>query len=181
MIRVLIADDHTLVRQGFALLLRQSPLIDVVATASDGREAVQQALATRPDIILLDVSMPNLNGLDALSQLTSELPSARVIMLSMHSVREYLDPARQLGARGYLLKDDADTDLVAAVLAVARGETAFSPAPNPSPAAPRPILTTPSPPASAKFSNSSSKATPASKSPPSSTSAKKRSMPTARK
>jgi DNA-binding NarL/FixJ family response regulator len=120
--RVLIADDHGIVRSGIRLLLERQPGIDVVAEAADGVEAVEQALASRPDLVLLDVGMPRMTGLQAAREIRSHLPEARVLMLSMHDDEHYLFEALKAGASGYVLKREADQDLVGAVRAVARGE-----------------------------------------------------------
>ena len=120
--RVLIADDHGIVRSGIRLLLERQPGIDVVAEAADGVEAVEKALAARPDLVLLDVGMPRMTGLQAAREIRSHLPEARVLMLSMHDDEHYLFEALKAGASGYVLKREADQDLVGAVRAVARGE-----------------------------------------------------------
>lgn len=121
-VRILIADDHGIVRSGIKLLLDRQPGIDVVAEASDGVEAVEQALAVRPDLCILDVGMPRMTGLQAAREIRRHLPEARVLMLSMHDDEHYLFEALKAGASGYVLKREADQDLVGAVRAVGRGE-----------------------------------------------------------
>jgi DNA-binding NarL/FixJ family response regulator len=120
--RLLIADDHGIVRAGIRLLLERQPDIEVVAEASDGVEAVEQALATRPTLAILDVSMPRMTGLQAAREIRAQLPDTRVLMLSMHDDEHYLFEALKAGASGYVLKREADQDLVGAVRAVGRGE-----------------------------------------------------------
>ena len=120
--RLLIADDHGIVRGGLRLLLDRQPDMEVVAEAGDGVEAVQLALRERPDICVLDVSMPRMTGLQATVEIKSHAPEIAVLVLSMYDDERYLFEALQAGAAGYVLKREADTALVAAVRAVARGE-----------------------------------------------------------
>ena len=127
-IRILLGDDHTLLRQGLRKILEEQHDWEVVAEASDGRGAVRQALATQPDVVILDIGMPLLNGIEATRQIVRRLPNIRVLILSMHFDEAYIIQALQAGARGYLLKDSADTDLIRAVTAVAGGKSFFSPA-----------------------------------------------------
>jgi DNA-binding NarL/FixJ family response regulator len=126
--RVLLADDHTLVRAGIRALLQTLPDVEIVAEASDGREAVEQALATHPDVALLDISMPSLNGLAAAERLAAEAPRTRVVILSMHGDPGHVAQALRAGVSGYLLKDAAVEELPLLLRAVARGETYLSPA-----------------------------------------------------
>ena len=126
--RILIGDDHTLVRHGLCKLLEARSDWEVVGQAGDGREAVASALALQPDVVLLDVGMPLLNGIDAAQQIVRKLPGTRVLMLSMHSDEAYVTRALQAGASGYLLKDAAGQELIKAVAAVAAGQSYFSPA-----------------------------------------------------
>jgi DNA-binding NarL/FixJ family response regulator len=128
MIRVLIADDHGVVRKGLRFLLSQDPDIEVVGEAEDGREAVRLAGETDPHVVILDIAMPQLNGLDAAAQISKHHPRTGVILLSMHSDEEFVVRALTAGAKGYLLKDSAEPDIVRAVHAVAIGKTFFSPA-----------------------------------------------------
>jgi len=127
-LRLLIGDDHTLVRQGLRKILEDDGRWAIVAEVGDGREAVAQALALRPDVAIVDVGMPLLNGIDAAQQITRKVPETRVLMLSMHSDEAYVTRALQAGASGYLLKDSADQDLLKAVETVAAGQSFFSPA-----------------------------------------------------
>ncbi len=128
MIRILIADDHGVMRRGLRLQLEQHEGIEVAGEAADGREAVRLAEELRPDLVIMDIGMPNLNGIEATAQIVKRNPEAGVIILSMHSDEEYLLRALSAGARGYLLKESADTDLLRAVEAVARRKSFFSPA-----------------------------------------------------
>src|SRR6476646_1223033 len=121
--RILVADDHGIVRSGIKLLLERQADLQVVAEASDGVEAVEQALATHPDLCILDVGMPRKTGLQAAREIRSFLSETRVLILSMHDDERYLFEALKAGASGYVLKREADQDLVAAVRAVQRGES----------------------------------------------------------
>lgn len=127
-VRILLADDHTLMRQGLRKILESRKDWDVVAEASDGRDAVQQTAATHPNVAILDIGMPLLNGIEATRQIVRRFPTVRVLILSMHSAEEYIVQALKAGAAGYLLKDAADTDLIRGVAAVASGKSFFSPA-----------------------------------------------------
>ena len=122
MMRLLIADDHGIVRGGLRLLLDGQPDMEVVAEACDGVEAVELALRVRPDLCVLDVSMPRMTGLQATVEIRSHAPDIAVLVLSMYDDERYLFEALQAGAAGYVLKREADTVLVEAVRAVARGE-----------------------------------------------------------
>jgi DNA-binding NarL/FixJ family response regulator len=127
-IRVVLADDHALVRAGFRALLEQLSDVTVVADAGDGREALRLVGEHRPDVLLTDISMPGLNGLELVGRIRRDYPGVRVLILSMHGSEEYVLQALRSGAAGYLLKDAATTELEVAVKAVARGETYLSPA-----------------------------------------------------
>ena len=127
-IRIVLGDDHTLVRQGLRKILEDQPDWEVVAEASDGREAVRQTLAMQPDVVVLDIGMPLLNGIEATRQIVRRFANSNVLILSMHAEEAYITRAMKAGARGYILKDSADTDLIRAVLAVAAGKAFFSPA-----------------------------------------------------
>ena len=127
-LRILIGDDHTLMRQGLRKILEEHADWDVIAEAGDGRQAVKDALALQPEIAILDIGMPLLNGIDATRQIVRRLPGIGVLILSMHGDEAYITQALQAGAKGYLLKDSADTDLLRAVEAVAAGKSFFSPA-----------------------------------------------------
>jgi two-component system, NarL family, response regulator NreC len=127
-LRILLADDHTIVRQGIRKILEAQADWEVVAEAGDGREAVRRALELKPDIAVLDIGMPLLNGIEATSQIVRRAPQTRVIILSMHPNEAYITRALQAGARGYLLKDSAGDDLIRAVTLVDEGKSFFSPA-----------------------------------------------------
>jgi RNA polymerase sigma factor (sigma-70 family) len=127
-IRVLIADDHGIVRKGLRLQLEQNPAFEVVGEATEGREAVRMAEELLPDVVIMDIAMPNLNGIQATAQLVKKNPNIGVIMLSMYSDETYLTRTLAVGARGYLLKENADVDLENAVRSVAQGKPFFSPA-----------------------------------------------------
>lgn len=127
LIRILLADDHAVVRRGFRLILDGQPGLQVVGEACNGREAVQLATALDPDIVILDVSMPDLNGIEAARRIVEEVPRTRVLALSMHRDGVYVREMLRAGARGYLLKDADDEALIDAVQAVARGDAYISP------------------------------------------------------
>ena len=126
-IRILLADDHTVMRRGLRLLLESQPEFTVVAEAADGRQAVQQAEATEPDVAVVDIAMPNLSGIEAAERITSAYPNTAIVILSMHSDEGYVLRALKVGAKGYLLKDSAESDLIEAIKAVHEGKTFFSP------------------------------------------------------
>jgi len=126
-IRVLLADDHGVVRKGLRFLLERQPDMEIVGEAADGREAVRLAEAANPDIVIMDIAMPLLNGIDATAQIVKRNPAIAVIILSVHSDEDYLLSSLNAGAKGYLLKDSAEVDLVRAIEAVRRGTPFFSP------------------------------------------------------
>lgn len=128
LIRVLLVEDHTLVRVGFRTLVDQLSGLKVVAEAADGRDALALVARYRPDVVLMDVQMPGLNGLEAAARIAKEFPSVRVLMLSMHANEEYVLQALRVGAAGYLLKGVDLLELDLAIRAVARGETYLTPA-----------------------------------------------------
>jgi DNA-binding NarL/FixJ family response regulator len=128
MMRILLADDHTLVRQGLRRILEEQPDWQVVAETGNGRDAVRLAAELHPDVVVLDIGMPQLNGIEAARQVSRRLPSARVLILSMHADEVHIRKAVEAGASGYLVKDSADSELVKAVTAVAQGASYFSPA-----------------------------------------------------
>jgi two-component system response regulator NreC len=127
-VRILLADDHTVVRQGLRKVLEERPDWEVVAEAGDGREAVRLAEQHKPDVAILDVAMPLLNGIEATRQIARRVPGTRMLVLSMHADEAYVTQILQAGATGYLLKDSADVDLLQAVSEVAQGRSFFSPA-----------------------------------------------------
>lgn len=127
-IRVLLAEDHTIVRKGIRSLLDEEQDIEVVGEAEDGRAAVAQAEALLPDIVVMDHTMPLLNGLEATRQVRKLLPETRVLILTMHTNEEYVFQFLQAGAAGYLVKQTAPTDLIAAIRAVHGGDSFLSPA-----------------------------------------------------
>jgi two-component system response regulator NreC len=127
-IRILLADDHTILRQGLKLILSSQPDLEVVGEAANGHEVVQLAQELRPDIVLLDVAMPELNGIDATRRMMETNPRLRILVLSMHKEAVYVREILRAGARGYLLKDVIDSELLNAVRSVARGDGYVSPA-----------------------------------------------------
>ena len=127
-LRILIADDHTLVRQGLRKILEAQTGWEVIAEAGDGREAIKKALDLQPDIVILDIAMPRLNGVDAVQQIVRRAPNIRVLVLTMYVDEAYVNRTVRAGALGYLLKDSADVDLIRAVTAVSNGKSFFSPA-----------------------------------------------------
>ena len=125
-IRILVVDDHGIVRRGISLQLMQVEHFQLVGEASDGREAISAAETLKPDVVIMDITMPNLNGIDAAAQILKRAPHVGVILLSMHSDESYLARSLAAGAKGYLAKDTADVDIVRAVEAVAQGKPYFS-------------------------------------------------------
>lgn len=153
-IRILIADDHTLVRSGLKLILSAQADFELVGEAADGEETVARARELQPDVLLLDIGMPGMNGVEAARAIRNELPGVRIIVLTMYDDEAYLQQFLQLGAAGYVMKQAADAELVAAIRAVQRGETFVHPSltrhlidlylkqsqPPPAPERPRPDL-----------------------------------------
>jgi len=127
-VRILLADDHTILRKGLRLLLERESDFGVVAEASNGREAVDAVNRDAPDVVIMDIAMPLLNGIEATKRISAEHPKSAVIILSVHSDEAYILRALKAGARGYLLKDSAENDLIQAVRVVAAGKAYFSPA-----------------------------------------------------
>lgn len=128
MIRIILADDHVVMRNGLRLLLERQPNLEVLAEAADGREAVAICEKLRPDVLVLDIAMPNLNGIEAARQVAAKLPNTAIVILSMHADESYVLRALKAGARAYLLKDSAEADLINAIRAVNEGKAFFSPA-----------------------------------------------------
>jgi DNA-binding NarL/FixJ family response regulator len=126
-IRILLADDHNVMRAGLKLLLERHPGFKVVSEASDGNQAVENALATKPNIVVLDIAMPKLSGIEAAQRINAQLPHTGIIILSMHSDEGYVLRALKAGARGYLLKDSAENDLIEAIKFLSEGKAFFSP------------------------------------------------------
>ncbi len=127
-IRILLADDHTVMRSGLRLLLERQPNLTVVGEAADGREAVALAAAQVPDVVVMDIAMPHLNGVEAARQIVANNPHIAVAILSMHSDESYVIRSLKAGARAYLLKDSAEADLIEAIHAIRAGKSFFSPA-----------------------------------------------------
>jgi DNA-binding NarL/FixJ family response regulator len=127
-VRILVADDHALIRRGVRLVLEEDPQLLVVAEASDGMEAVELARASDVDLVILDVAMPKLTGLQAAREITRRDPSARILMLSMYDSERYFLESLRVGASGYVLKSTVDRDLLQAVHAVIQGEPFVYPA-----------------------------------------------------
>jgi DNA-binding NarL/FixJ family response regulator len=127
-VRILLADDHTVMRNGLRLLLERQPHLQVVGEAADGRQAVALSESAKPDVVIMDIAMPNLNGIEAARQIVNRNPRTAIAILSMHSDESYVIRALKAGARAYLLKDSAEADLLAAVRALTEGKSFFSPA-----------------------------------------------------
>jgi two-component system, NarL family, response regulator NreC len=126
-IRVLLADDHTILRAGLRMMLNVQPDIEVVGEASDGRQALNEALLLKPDVVLMDITMPEMNGIEATRQIKRALDSTRVLILTMHENEEYLFQVLRAGASGYILKEAADTELISAIRIVYSGRFYMSP------------------------------------------------------
>jgi two-component system, NarL family, response regulator NreC len=127
-VRIILADDHKIVRDGLKALLANQPGMNVIAEAANGRETVRLARDLSPDLVIMDIGMPDLNGVDATRQISSELPDVKIIALSMHSDRRFVVQMFKAGASGYLLKDCAFEELTRAVGAVLKNQTYLSPA-----------------------------------------------------
>jgi len=126
--KVLLADDHTIVREGLLSLLHEQQDIVVVGAAENGQEAVEKARRTFPDVVIMDIAMPQLNGVEATRQIVNRNPDAAVVILSMHKDESYVIRSLKAGARAYLLKDSAEADLIEAISAITGGKSFFSPA-----------------------------------------------------
>lgn len=128
MIKVLLAEDHTIVRKGLYALLKKEYDIQVIGEAGDGREAVEMVEKLRPDVVLMDISMPSLNGIEATRRIKKRFPNTKVLILTMHDSEEYIFQLLRIGASGYVVKMDAPEELVSAIHAVQRGHSFLSPA-----------------------------------------------------
>jgi two-component system, NarL family, response regulator NreC len=128
MIRIVLADDHAVMRRGLRLVLEQQKDFQVLAEANDGREAMSLVETFKPDVSVLDITMPNLNGIDAARQISAKQPDVAIVILSMHSDEGYVLRALKAGARGYLLKESPEADFIQAVRSVSDGKAFFSPA-----------------------------------------------------
>jgi len=126
-IRILLADDHNIIRDGMRLLLERQPGFEVVAEAADGREAVELVEQHHPHVVVMDIAMPNMNGIEATRRIAEKHPDTGVVILSMHHDESYVIRSLKAGARAYLLKDAVKTELIAAIRAVADGKSFFSP------------------------------------------------------
>jgi len=127
MVRILLADDHTVMRAGLRLLLERHEDFEVVGEAADGRQAVDIATELKPTVVVMDIAMPQLNGVEAARQILNRYPDTAIVMLSMHSDESYVLRSLKAGARAYLLKDSAEADLVSAIQAIIEGKSFFSP------------------------------------------------------
>src|SRR5260370_20982151 len=126
-IHILLADDHTILRAGLKMMLNAQPDMEVVGEAQGGRHAIQEAQRVRPDIVLMDITMPDMNGIEATRQIKKILPDVKVLVLTMHENDEYVFQALRAGASGYILKEAADTDLISALRVVQNGNFYLSP------------------------------------------------------
>jgi two-component system response regulator NreC len=126
-LRILLADDHIVMRSGLRALLDRQPNLEVVGESENGRETVALAASLKPDVVVMDVGMPILNGIEATQTIVSECPTIAVVILSMHADESYVMRALKAGARGYLLKDSAAADLIGAIQAISQGKSFFSP------------------------------------------------------
>ncbi len=126
-LRIVLADDHTVMRTGLRALLEHHPNLEVVGETENGRQTVELSASLKPDVVVMDVGMPILNGIEATKQIVNQCPATAVVILSMHSDESYVMRALQAGARAYLLKDSAATDLISAIEAVSQGKSFFSP------------------------------------------------------
>jgi len=126
-LRILLADDHILMRSGLRALLDRQPNLEVVGESENGRETVALAASLKPDVVVMDVGMPILNGIEATQTIVTQCPSIAVVILSMHADESYVMRALKAGARGYLLKDSAAADLIGAIQAISQGKSFFSP------------------------------------------------------
>ena len=126
-LRVLLADDHIVMRKGLRALLERQPNLEIVGECENGRETVELAASLRPEVVVMDIGMPMLNGIEATKAIISQRPTTAVVILSMHADESYVMRALKAGARGYLLKDSAAADLISAIQAITQGRSFFSP------------------------------------------------------
>ena len=126
-IRILLADDHAVVRQGFRLILNQEADMEVIAEAGDGSETVRLAMELKPTVVIMDIAMPKVNGLEATRRIIENCPDSKILILSMHKDSVYVRETLRAGAKGYLLKESIDQDLLRAIRAVAQGDGFLSP------------------------------------------------------
>ena len=126
-VRILIADDHTIVRHGLARLLEEQPDLKVVGEATNGQKAVDQALALKPDIVIMDIAMPRMNGIEAAKRIRKQLPKTKILILSMYSHEHYIHELLETGVSGYLLKDSSGRDIIKAIRTAMKNETFLSP------------------------------------------------------
>jgi len=126
-VRILIADDHTIVRHGLARLLEEQPDLKVVGEANNGQKAVDQALALKPDIVIMDIAMPRMNGIEAAKRIRKQLPKTKILILSMYSHEHYIHELLETGVSGYLLKDSSGRDIIKAIRSAMKNETFLSP------------------------------------------------------
>jgi two-component system, NarL family, response regulator NreC len=126
-VRILLADDHTIVRQGLARLLEEQPDLKVVGEATNGQKAVDQALALKPDIVIMDIAMPRMNGIEAAKRIRKQLPKTKILILSMYSHEHYIHELLETGVSGYLLKDSSGRDIIKAIRSAMKNETFLSP------------------------------------------------------
>lgn len=126
-IRILIADDHTIVRQGLARLLEEQSDLKVVGEATNGQTAVDQALALKPDVVIMDIAMPRMNGIEAAKRIRKQLPKTKILILSMYSHEHYIHELLETGVSGYLLKDSSGRDIIKAIRSAMKNETSLSP------------------------------------------------------
>jgi DNA-binding NarL/FixJ family response regulator len=127
LIRILLAEDHTIVRQGLARLLMDQPDIEVVGEATDGRSAIEKALTLKPDVVIMDIAMPFMNGIEAAKRIRKQLPTIKILILSMYSQEHYVHELLEAGISGYLLKDSSGGDIISAIHAAMKDETFLSP------------------------------------------------------
>jgi DNA-binding NarL/FixJ family response regulator len=126
-IRILLADDHTIVRQGMARLLEEQPDLKIVGEATNGQVAIEQAFALKPDIIIMDIAMPRMNGIEATKKIRKQLPKTRILILSMYSHEHYIHQLLETGISGYLLKDSSGRDIIKAIRSAMQNITFLSP------------------------------------------------------